>query len=60
MRPLPVDLSEDVEDEGLHVEVERLVIQEEFSQQTQVLTIELDPDRTSEHIKTTALEKLKN
>ena len=33
----------DVEEEGLHVEVERLVVQEELGQQAQVLAVLLVP-----------------
>ena len=39
--PLPVHLSQDVKDEGLHVEVQCLVVQEKLGQQTQVLTVNL-------------------
>lgn len=45
VRPLPVHLGEDVEDKGLYVEVQRLVVQEQLSEQTQVLTVELQPER---------------
>lgn len=41
MGPLPVHFSQDVKDEGLHVEVQRLVVQEKLGQQTQVLTVNL-------------------
>lgn len=58
MRPLPVHLGEDVEDKGLHVEVQRLVIQEELGEQTQVLTVNLQPEQRSENSSTsTASEK---
>lgn len=58
VRPLSVHLGEDVEDKGLHVEVKRLVIQEQLSEQTQVLTVDLQPvdQWRSENFKTTALE----
>lgn len=39
--PLPVHLGQDVKDEGLHVEVQGLVVQEKLGQQTQVLTVNL-------------------
>lgn len=55
VRPLSVHLGEDVEDKGLHVEVKCLVIQEQLSEQTQVLTINLQPEQRSENSKTTAL-----
>lgn len=47
MRPLLVDLGQDVEDEGLHVKVQGLVVQEEFGQQTQVLAVDLHTDQRS-------------
>ena len=37
MRPLLVDLTEDVEQERLHVKIQRLVVQEQLGEQTQVL-----------------------
>lgn len=49
VRPLPVHLGEDVEDEGLHVEVKRLVIQKQLCEQTQVLTVDLQPESRSEN-----------
>merc|ERR1719220_830950 len=39
--PVFVDLTQDVEDEGLHIEIQSLVIQEQFGQQAEVLTVEL-------------------
>lgn len=39
--PLPVHLGQDVEDEGLHVKVQCLVVQEKLGQQAQVLTVNL-------------------
>lgn len=47
VRPLLVDLGQDVEDEGLHVKVQGLVVQEQFGQQTQVLTVDLHTDQRS-------------
>lgn len=41
MRPLLVDLSEDVEDEGLHVKIKRLMVEEQFGQKTEILTVNL-------------------
>lgn len=41
MAAFVVVLREDVEQEGLHVVVERLVVQEQLGQQTQVLTVNL-------------------
>ncbi len=38
---LLVDFTEDVKNEGLHVKVERLVVQEQLGQQAQVLAVEL-------------------
>lgn len=40
MATFAVVLGEDVKKEGLHVIVESLVVQEEFGQQTQVLTVD--------------------
>lgn len=40
MAAFTVVLGEDVEKEGLHIVVEGLVIQEQFSEQTQVLTVD--------------------
>ena len=34
-------LSEDIEEEGLHVVVERLVVQEQLDEQAEVLTVDL-------------------
>lgn len=41
MGALPVHLGQDVKDEGLHIEVQCLVVQEKLGQQTQVLTVNL-------------------
>ena len=41
--PFCVCNGHDVEEEGLHVEVERLVVQEELGQQAQVLAVLLVP-----------------
>ena len=41
MAPLAVVLGQDVEEEGLHVIVERLVVQEELGQEAQVLAVDL-------------------
>ena len=41
MGPLPVHLGQYVKDEWLHIKVQRLVVQEELGQQTQVLTVNL-------------------
>ena len=41
MITVPVDLTQYVEDEGFHVEVQGLMVQEKFSEQTQVLTVQL-------------------
>lgn len=41
VRPLLVDFCEDVENERLHVEVQRLVVEEKLGQKTQVLTVNL-------------------
>jgi hypothetical protein len=38
---LLVHLAKDVEDERLHVEVERLVVQEQLGEQAEVLTVQL-------------------
>ena len=38
VRALPVDLTEDIKQEGLHVKVQRLVVQKQFGQQAEVLT----------------------
>ena len=44
--PFCVCNGHDVEEEGLHVEVERLVVQEELGQQAQVLAVLLVPGNT--------------
>ena len=41
MTTLAVVLSQDIEEERLHVVVERLVIEEEFDEETEVLTVDL-------------------
>ena len=41
MRPLLVDLAQDVEEEGVDVEVERLVVEKQLGHETQVLAVEL-------------------
>lgn len=40
MAALAVVLCENVEEEGLHIVVQRLVVQEQLGQQTQVLTVD--------------------
>ena len=40
-----VRLRHDVEEEGLHVVVQRLVVQEQLGQETQVLAVDLGPRR---------------
>lgn len=52
MRPLLVDLSQDVEDEGLHVKIKRLVVEEQFGQKTKILTVNLQTE-TEYHLKQT-------
>lgn len=41
VRPLAIHLAEDVEEKGIHVEVEGLVIQEELGQEAETLAIQL-------------------
>ena len=41
MAPLPIVLRQDVEEEGFHVIVERLVVEEELREETQVLAVRL-------------------
>lgn len=36
-----VDFRQDVEDERLHIKVQGLVVQEEFGQKTEILTVDL-------------------
>ena len=39
--PIVIHLAEDVEQEGVHVEVQRLVVQEQLGEQAQVLAVDL-------------------
>lgn len=41
MRPLLVHLAKDVEQEGVHVEVESLVVEKQLGEQAQVLAVDL-------------------
>ena len=47
VRPVAVDLCQDVEEERLHIKVECLVVQEQFGQQAQILTVDLENMTTS-------------
>ena len=38
---LPVNLAEDVENKGFHVEIQGLVVQKKFCEQAKILTVEL-------------------
>ena len=41
VRPVLVHLAQDVEEERVHVEIQRLVVQEEFGQETEALAVKL-------------------
>ena len=49
MAAVAVHLAQHVEHEGLHVKVQRLVVQEQFGQQTQVLAVDLSTCHTNCH-----------
>lgn len=46
---MSIDLREDVEEERLHVEIQRLVIEEEFCQETEVLAVQLNTIQCTGH-----------
>ena len=47
---MAVNLCQDVEEERLHIKVERLVVQEQFGQQAQILTVDLENMTSSTHL----------
>ena len=42
MSPLPVDLREDVEQEGFNVEVEGFVVEEQLGKKAKILAVQLE------------------